>query len=320
MSKSRSSILALAAGAVLWFCGEMHAQNYPTKAIRLVTAEAGGAVDFMARILAQGLPAGLGQQVIVDNRGGAQIIPGEIVARAPPDGYTLLASSGALWIGPLMSKAGYDATRDFLPIVMTNRAVLIVSAHPSVPVKSVKDLIALAKAKPGELSYASAGTGAASHLAGELFNSMAGVNILRIPYKGSGAAINDMIGGRVQVSFFSSTTTVPHVKTGKLVALAVTSADPSQLFPALPTVAASLPGYEATQMYGMFAPARTPTAVIARLQLETERLLARPEVKDRFVNIGSEVVGAGPAQLGAAMKSEIARLGKVIKEAGIRDE
>ena len=298
--------------------GAVSGQDYPNKPIRLVTTEVGGAVDFVARILAQGLAGRLGQQLIVENRGGVQSIPADIVAKARNDGYSLLVSSGAMWIGPLMGQAPYNALKDFAPIAMTNRSVLLLTMHPSVPVRSVGELIAHVKARPGELSYASAGTGAASHLAGELFKAMAGVNIVRISYKGSGAATADLLSGRVQMAFFSATSVIPHVKSGKLLALAVTSAEPSVLFPGLPTIAASgVPGYESAQMYGVFAPAGTPSSVIARLNREIVQVIGQADAKEKLLGVGSEPVGSTPQELVFKMKSEIERLGKVIKDAGI---
>ncbi len=309
------SMLVLGAGVV---CG----QDYPNKPIRLVTNDAvGGSSDLVARIVSQGLAGRLGQQLIVDNRGGGANISGEIVAKARSDGYTLLVSSGALWTGPLMGQAPYNAVRDFSPIVLTNRSVLLLTMHPSVPVNSVSELIAYCKAKPGELSYASSGNGAASHLAGELFKSMAGVDILRVPYKGAGLATVDLLSGRVQLSFFTATSVIPHIKSGRLTALAVTGAEPSVLFPGLPTIAASgVPGYESTQMYGVFAPAGTPASLVSRLNHEIVQVLGQADVKEKFLNVGSETVGSTPQELAATMKSEINRLGKLIRDAGIRSE
>ncbi len=297
------------------------AQDYPNRPIRLVTTDTGGSVDFVARILSQGLASKLATSLVVDNHGGVETIPADIVAKSKPDGYTLLISSGSMWTAPLMGQAPYNALTDFAPVVATNRSVLLVTVHPTLPVKSVAELIAYCKTKPGEVSYASAGNGAASHLAGELFKYMSGVNIVRIPYKGAGPATNDLISGRVKLSFFSATSVIPHIKSGRLIALAVTSAEPSVLFPSLPTVAASgLPGYESTQMYGVFAPAGTPVAIINRLNRDVLQVLAQPDVKEKFVNVGSETVGGTPQELAIKMKSESERLDKVIKNANIRLE
>ena len=292
------------------------AQEYPAKPIRIVTSAAGGGSDFTARQVAQGISGPLGQPVIVDNRAGG-IIAAEVVSKSPPDGYTL-TMQGALWIVPLLSKAPYEVS-DFAPIVQTERIVNIVAVHPSVPVKSVKDLIALAKARPGELNYASVSIGGSTHLAVELFKSMAGANIVHVPYKGAAAAVPALMSGEVQLMIFDAGVLAPHVKSGKMRALAVTSAQPSALFPALPTVAASgLPGYESGAMAGLFAPAKTPKAVIDRLNLEIVRVLNRPDVKERFVAAGLEIVGSTPEEFAAAIRADTARLSKVIKDAGIK--
>jgi tripartite-type tricarboxylate transporter receptor subunit TctC len=294
------------------------AQDFPAKPIRLVTAGIGGSPDLVSRILAQGLPAQLGQQMIVDNRSSG-LVPAEIVSRAAPDGYTLLVTSNAMWILTLMQSAPYDPVADFAPITLASMAPTILVVHPTVPAKSVKALIALAKARPGSLNYASSTTGTASHLAGELFKIMAGVDIVRVAYKGAGLATTDLITGQVQMSFFTATSVLPHVKAGKLRALAVTSATPFELFPELPTVAASgLPGYEAISMYCVFAPAKTPEAVIARLNREMVQFLKTPAARTRLLNVGSEVAAGSPAQLAAAMKADIASVRKVIAKAGIQ--
>ena len=306
--------------AVALAAATANAQDFPAKPIRIVTAGIGGSPDLVSRILAQGLPAQLGQPVIVDNRSSG-LVPAEIVSRAAPDGYTLLVTSNAMWILTLMQSAPYDPVADFAPITLASMAPTILVVHPTVPAKSVKALIALAKARPGALNYASSTTGTASHLAGELFKIMAGVNIVRVAYKGAGLATTDLITGQVQMSFFTATSVLPHVKAGKLRALAVTSATPFELFPELPTVAASgLPGYEAISMYCAFAPAKTPEAVIARLNREMVQFLKTPAARSRLLNVGSEVVAGSPAQLAAAMKADIASVRKVIAKAGIQGD
>ena len=259
-------------------CVEIYAQNYPNKTIRIVTSEPGGGSDLTARLLAQGIAGGLGQNVIVENR--PSNILGGIVAKALADGYTLL-SGGSFLIGPLLEKTSYDPVRDFSPITLTATAPNVLVVHPSLPVKSVQELIALAKARPGQLNYASTGAGGISHLAAELFKSMAGVNIVRIPYKGTGQAANDLLAGQVQLMFLAIGTAEPYVKSGKLKALAVTSAKPSALAPGLPTVAASgLPGYEAGIIFGLYAPAKTPLPIVNRLNREAVQVLNRTEVKE----------------------------------------
>jgi tripartite-type tricarboxylate transporter receptor subunit TctC len=262
----------------------------------------------------------LGQPVITENRSSG-VIPGQIVSQAAPDGYTLLVYSSTLWIGPLMQQAPYDAVKDFAPITLATRAPNLLLVYPGVAANSVKELIALAKAKPGALNYASGGTGSSAHLAGELFKALAGVNLVQIPYKSNGAAINDLIGGQVQVMFATAGSAGPNVKSGKLRALAVTGLQPSPIMPGLPTVAASgVPGYEAESVTVVLAPAKTPATLVSRLNQEIVRVLNRADVKERFFNLGLETVGSTPAQLSATMKSEIARLGKVIKEAGIHEQ
>jgi tripartite-type tricarboxylate transporter receptor subunit TctC len=301
--------------------GVVSAQGYPDKPVRMVTAEVGGTADLVARIIAQGLTERLGQQVIVDNRGGG-VIPGGIVARAQPDGYTLLYYGSTIWLAPLLQdKIPYDPVRDFAPISITTVAPNVVVVHPSVPVKSISELLALAKAQPGKLNYASGSSGAASHLAAEVFRSMAGVNIVRVPYRGNGPALNAMLAGEVQLMFATVGSVVPHIKSGRLRALAVTSAQPFALLPGMPTVAASgLPGYESGSTSGLFAPAGTPSGIVNRLHQETVRVLARPDIRERLANAGLEAIGSSPQQFAAAVKSEMTSIGKVIKAAGIRGE
>ena len=298
--------------------GGVFGQTFPNKPIRIITSGVGGGGDFTARLIAQGISVTLGQPVIVDNRGSG-FLPGEVAYKAPPDGYTLLVQGGVAWVYPLLRKAPYDAVRDFSPISLLERTVFIVSVNPSVPAKSVSELIALAKARPGELNFGSGSVGSTNHLAVELFASMAGINIVHVPSKGAALAITAQIGGETQLTIFDSGLVLPHVKSGKLRALAVTSAEATALAPGLPTVAASgLPGYEATGMTGMWAPAKTPAAIISRLNQEVVRALNRPDVKERFLNAGVETVGTSPEQFAAIIKSDIARLSKLIKDAGIK--
>jgi tripartite-type tricarboxylate transporter receptor subunit TctC len=316
-------------GSVVWMfsvgllvlgAGFASSQSYPNKPIRIVTIEAGGGGDLAARLIAQGLSGSLGQQVLVDNRGGG-VIAIEIVAKAPPDGYTLLLYGGTLWIGPLLQKVSWDPVRDFSPITLAVTFPNIVAVHPSMPVKSVKELTALAKARPGELNYGSGSIGASTHLAAELFKSMAGVNIVRVPYKGGGPATIALVTGEVQLMFATVGLVTPHVKSGRLRALAVTTAQPSALAPGLPTVAASgVPGYESASILGILAPAKTPEGIINRLNQEIVRALHRPEVKERLFSSGVETVGSSPVELAATMRAESAKWGKVVKEAGIRAE
>ncbi len=297
----------------------VYGQNYPHKPIRIVTAEPGGGGDIVARLIASGLSSSMGQQVIVDNR-QAGLIAGQIVSRAPPDGYTLLVSSGVLWLMPFMQDTG-TMGKDLSPITLANRTPNVLVVHPSVAANSVKELIALAKAKPGNLNYASGPNGAPNHLAAELFTSMAGVNIMRVTYKGSGPGLNDLIGGQVQLMFPNAASVAPHIKSGRLRALAVTSLQPSTLVPGLPTVAESgLPGYESVAIYCMFGPAKMPARLVNRLNQGIVRFLNRADVKERFLTAGIETVGSSPEQLAATMTSEMARIKKLFKDAGIRAE
>ncbi len=303
--------MVLASGVV---CGE----DYPNKPVRIVTSEPGGGNDFAARVIAQGLSLTLKQRVVVDNRG---IIAAEIAAKAPPDGYTLLFYGNPFWLAPfLRDNVPYDPVRDFLPISLAVSTASILVVHPSLPVKSVSGLIALARARPGELNYSSGTTGAASHLAAELFRTMAGIKIVRVPYRGTGAAFTALIAGQVQVMFPTAGSVTPHLKSGRLKALAVTTAQPSALFPGLPTIAASgLPGYESVSLVGIFAPTETPAAIINLLNRNIVRVLDQADVREKFFNAGVDTVGSSPAELAAAMKSEMARMGKVIRDAGIHE-
>jgi tripartite-type tricarboxylate transporter receptor subunit TctC len=295
------------------------AADFSRKPIRIVTADAGGGSDFVARLIGQGWTAAWGQQVVVDNRGGGTIA-GEIVAHAPPDGYTLLYYGPTLWLLPLMRKQmPYDTLRDFAPVTLAVATPAVLVVHPSVAAKSVRELIALAKANPGKLNYASAAAGTATHLSAELFKAMAGVDIVRIPYKGTGAALNDLLGGQTQMMFAVAASVVSHVRTGRLRALAVTGPKPSAALPELPTVAASgLPGFESVQHSGLFAPAKTPPAIIDALRNETVNSLNKSEARERLANLGVEAVASTPAEFAAKMRSEIDVLGKVIRDAGIR--
>ncbi len=296
------------------------ADDYPVKPVRIITSAPGGGSDFAARLIAANLPQGLGQQVIVENRGGGIIAP-EVSVKAPPDGYSLLYYGSTLWLLPLMrDKVPWDALRDFIPVILTVTTPTILTVHPSLPVKTVKDLIALAKARPGEMNYSSGASGSANHLSAELFKSMAKVNIVRIVYNGQGPGVLALMSGEVQTSFAVAASVQPHVKSGRLKALAVSSATPSALFPGLPTIAATLPGYEAVSPSGIFAPAKTPDAVVNRLNQEVSKVLARSDVKDKFFSSGVEVVGGSPQEFAARIRTEITQMGKVIKDVGIRDE
>jgi len=320
MKYSRFITGLLALGMV---AGAAPGQNYPTKPIRLVTAESGGGNDLTARLIVQGLGGSLGQPMIVDNRGGAGgIIAADIVAKAQPDGYTLLLYANNIWIIPLLnSSAPFDVVRDFAPITWAAKSPNILVVNPALPVKSVSELIAYAKARPGELNYGSGGTGSSTHLSVELLKSMTGINVVRVPFKGNGPAVNALFAGEVHMMIATAGSVAPHLKSNRLRALAVTSPQPSPLAPGLPAMAASgLPGYESMQIYGVFAPSKVPAPIVKRLNEEMVRVLGRADIKEKFLASGVEPVGGSPQQLASTVKSEIVRIGKVIKDAGIRGE
>jgi len=311
---------ALTACMVIAFAGGVYGQNFPVKPIRLITAEAGGGLDFAARLIAQSLSPVLGEQVVVDNRGGGSgSIAAQAVAKAPADGYTLLFYSSSFWLLPFMrDNMPYDPVTDFVPITLAVMSPNVVVVHPSVAANSVKELIALAKARPGELNYASSGGGSSTNLAAELLKSMASVDIVHVPYTGGGPAVNALVGGQVQLMIQIAPSVMPQVKAGRLRALAVTSAQPSPLVPGLPTVAATLPGYESVLILGVYAPAKTPPAIVTKLNEKLVQILNVPDVKAKFFVAGSEVIGSSSAVATSTMMSERARMGKIIKQVGIR--
>ena len=315
-------MVAMGAGATL-VCAQTPStgsgQAYPNKVIRIFTAGVGGGSDFIARLIAQGISGPLGQQVIVENRSG--VVPGETVAQAAADGHTIILAAGTLWIGPLLRKTTFDPIRDFAPVSLTTRAPNVVVVHPSLPVKTIKELIALAKSKPGALNYSTGASGASSHLAAELFKSMANVNMVRIPYKNGATENADLLSGQVQLTFGAAGAVGPFIKQGRLRGLAVSSSEPSSLFPGLPSITASgVPGYESETNYGFLVPARTPEAVIRRLNQETVRFLQIADTKEKFIGSSLEAVGSPAEVFAAVIKSEMTRMGKLIKDAGIRDD
>ena len=308
------SVIALAAALC---CVTVFAQPYPAKPIRMVVTGVGSGGDFAARLIALGVSPALGQQIIVDNRGSGNL-PAEIVAKSPPDGYTLCLSASPLWITPFLRPTPYDPVRDFAPVTLVVTSPNILVVHPSLPVRSVKELLALIRSRPGALNYATSGIGGSSFLSAELFKSMARADMVRINYKSGGLAITELMSGEVQLYFANAGNAAPHMKSGRLRAMAVTSAKPSPLLPELPTVAAGgLPGYEVVSVQGIFAPARTPEAIVARLNQEIVPFLRRADVKEKFFAAGMEPLGSPPAALAETVKSEMNRLGKVIKAAGI---
>lgn len=300
------------------------ADSYPTKPIRLIAPSSpGSGVDIVARFFGQKLSDNLKQQVVVDNRAGAGANLGaEIAAHAPRDGYTLFVGTPAHTINPaLYTKLTYDIVKDFAPISMLTTGQYVLVVNPSVPAKSVQELIAMAKAKPGTINFASAGNGNATHLAGELFKSLAKVDIVHVPYKGTGPALTDLIGGQVQIMFSNLTAAIPQMKTGKLRALAVTDIKRSPTVPDLPTMQeAGVPGYSVSSWYALLAPAGTPADILKRLHAETVKAMSAPDMKDRLAGEGAEPTTSTPAQLTAFLKEEIAKWGKVIKAAGIKAE
>ncbi len=298
------------------------AQSYPSKPIRLVVPfPAGGPADITARIVSPKVAEALGQNILIDNRGGgSSIIGSDIVAKSPPDGYTLLLATvtGTINVS-LIPKLPYDLTRDFEPVAQLFITTSIFTAHPSLPVKTVKELIALAKSSPTQIIYGSAGNGSPSHLAGELLKTLSGIKLLHVPYKGGGPAVIEQVAGHVQLAFLSAPAVVPYIKSGRLRALAVTNAKRSQVFPDLPTIAeAALPGYESEGWTGIFTPARTPAAVVQRLQGEFANAVRDSDIRTRLLATGTEPAFMASEAFGTKVRDEIARWGKVVKASGMR--
>jgi tripartite-type tricarboxylate transporter receptor subunit TctC len=299
------------------------AQPYPVKPVRLVVPyPPGGGADTIARPLAQKMSEGLGRQLMVENRGGANGNIGmEHVARATPDGYTIvLALTAQLAINPaLYAKVPYDPVRDYAPITLFGTGTYILVVHPSLPARSVKELVALARARPGQIAYSSSGNGSGGHLAAELLNSMAGIRMLHVPYKGGGPALVDLIAGQVQVLFATQLASWPHIQGGRIRALAVSTAKRPASIPDLPTVAeAGLPGYDAGVWYGVLAPAGTPREIVARLNAEVVRAQNAPDFRKFLVGNAIDPIGSPPEELGRYIKSELVKWAKVVKDAGVR--
>ena len=311
--------------AMLIMASAAPAQTYPIRPIRwVVTYPPGGPTDVVARAIGAKLTEAWGQQIVIDNRAGAGgVIGTDIAAKAVPDGYTLLfGTSAGLTINPaLNSKLPYDAVKDFAPVslLVLNPQILVV--HPAVPVNSVKELVALAKARPGQLNYASVGIGSPNHMGMELLKALTGIDIVHVPYKGTGPAITDLLGGQVQVMFNSMPSVIPLVASGKLKGLAVGSVQRSPAVPDIPTVAeAGVPGFENVTWYGMFAPAKTPHDIIVKLNKQVVQILASPEMAQRLASQGAEPRSSTPEELTKFMRVESERWKKVIKTAGIKVE
>jgi tripartite-type tricarboxylate transporter receptor subunit TctC len=316
MLATRLASFALGTAVVLG-AQAVHGQLQPNKPIRLVTSGVGGGTDFTARQAAIGMTAALGQPVIVENR-GSSVVPGDTVAKALPDGHTLLVTSGGiLWVMPFFQKVPYDAVKDFAPVSIVASFPSVLAVNASVPANNVKEFIAVGKAKPGALNYVMTADGGSAHLSAAMFSVMAGIKMTPVPYKNTGTAIIDLVTGQVQLFFSASGPVMPHVKAGKLKALGITSARKSALLPDLPTIAESLPGYDMEAVYCIFAPAKTPAAVIDQLNREIRRALSQPDVKDRFFAAGIEPRASTPAELGALRKADMARMARLIKDAGI---
>ena len=323
--RTRAAVFACIATLAGSGAGSALAQNYPTRVVRIVVPQAPGAQsELFARMLGQKLSESLGQSVINDPRPGAGgAIGAEVAARAAPDGYTLLFGTNSTHGSnpALYAKLPYDAVRDFAPIALTVGMPYVLSVHPSLPVTSLKQLIAFAKSMPGQLYYASAGNGSTHHLSGELFKSMARINIVHVPYKGGPPATAATVGGEVSMLFNTVGSVQPSVKSGRLRALAVTTTSRSGALPDVPTMAeAGLPGFQMQSWFGLLAPAGTPRPIISRLNAETNKALNTPEMKSAIATMGANVMSGSPEQFADHIKSEIGRIGEIVKAAGIKAE
>jgi len=304
-------LLALTAGAF--------ADDYPNRPIRLIIPfPPGGSNDVVGRLVAKYLSDQLGQQVYIDNRGGAGgTIGSDLAAKATPDGYTLLVISLAHAVSPWLHKLTYDPIKSFTPVAMFGSGTNVLAVNPDLPVHSVKELIALAKAKPGELNYASAGVGSFQHLGGELFKLLAGVDIVHVPFRGGGPAMVDVIGGHTKIMFSSLIQTTPHLKTGQLRALGTGGAKRNPVLPDVPTIGETVPGYEANNWWGMLAPAGTPPAIVEKLNKAVSAALDAPELDKQFAAQGATVVKKAPVEFGKYIEAETAKWGKVVKQGHI---
>jgi tripartite-type tricarboxylate transporter receptor subunit TctC len=313
---------AIAACALSLTAAAASAQTYPARTVRFIVPYVpGGGVDFVGRAVAQKLSDIWPYPAIIDNRpGGGTNIGSELVARSAPDGYTVLVGGVPNTANmALYQKLPYDVVRDFAPVIQIDTAPNVLAVHPAVPARSVTGLIALAKARRGELTYASAGIGSSNHLSGELFRTMAGVDIVHVPYKGGGAAVIDLVAGQVSMYFGTTPSTMPHVRSGRLRALGVTTAKRTVAAPEVPTIAESgVPGYEQSAWHGLLVPAATPLAVITRLHADVLRVIRLPEVVERFTVQGIDIIGSSPAEFAAFIKQDLAKYERLVRTAGIR--
>jgi tripartite-type tricarboxylate transporter receptor subunit TctC len=321
MQATRLVLAAAAVFAVLAGAGAANAQTYPVKPIRLIVPFApGGATDILARLIGQKLTEAWGQQVVVENRpGGGTIIGTDLVAKSPPDGYTLLMVSTSTVTAPtLLPKLPYDTLRDLAPVIQLVSSPNVLAVHPSLPAKSVRELIGLARARPNQVAFGSGGNGTSTHLGGEILRLMAGVGMVHVPYKGAAPSTIAVLSGEVSWQFSAILSTVPYLKAGRLRALAVSSANRSSVLPDVPPVADTLPGFEASPWTGVSAPGGTPKDLIARLNQEIARGLNTPDTRERLARDGNDVVAAPPDQFDAFFRAQIEKWGKVIRDAGIR--
>ena len=319
-SSLRPIVLMLLAGVMALPVGDAAGQTYPSKPIRFVVPLSAGAGDTLTRTIGQKISESWNQPVVVENRPGAgSTIGSDIVAKATPDGYTLLMASFSHAVNPtLYAKLPYDTLRDFAAVTLIGSAPNVLTVHPSVPAKSVADIVALAKSQPGRLHFASAGNGSSSHMAGELFKNLTGAQIVHVPYKGAAPAMTDLLAGQVQMAFDPLPSSLANIKAGKLRPIAVTSAKRSAALPEVPTVGEAVPGYELAVWYGVVAPANTPKDIVGQLHAEIVKVLNMPDVKERVAGLGFETTSGTPEQFQAFIEAEVAKWSKVVREAGLQ--
>jgi len=320
---TRSTVVALFLTVAAGFAATALAQSYPAKPVRILVGFApGGGTDIMARAVAAKLTDSLKQQFIVDNRPGANAnLAAEVAAKSPADGYTILFMSVAhIMSKPVYTNLGYDIERDLTPITVVSEVSNVLAANPALPAKTVKEVIALARAKPGELTYATSGVGSPEHFAGEMFKMMTKTNLLPIPYKGGGPIAIDLVAGHVMTSFSTMPPIIPHIRAGRVRAVAVTKDKRAPVLPDVPTIAETVPGYAMSTWYGAVAPAKTPREIVVKLNQEMLKALALPDVKERLASLGADIVATSPEETSAFFKSELAKYTKVAKAANIRTD